>query len=168
LTGKVAKDYVEFFYKDLTDESIKRDFYILQIKAYVLTLLCMSLMITFASLEVGQMIESGFGYFADYWNCIDSCSLVLNTIYLSMFTTCCIVETEFFSIEAMTTVGSFCCFFMWIKVFYWMRLFSALAYYVKLIQLTFVDSMPFILMVFIILAAFANFIYVENTNLLHE
>jgi len=79
------------------------------------------------------MIESGFSYFGDYWNVIDTMSLLLNAIYLGMFTSCCTVETELFTIESMNTVGSFCCWFMWIKVFYWMRLFESLAYYVKLI-----------------------------------
>lgn len=49
---------------------------------------------------------------------------------------------------------------MWIKVFYWMRLFSSLAYYVKLIQQTVVDSAHFMLMVLIIILAFANFFFV--------
>ena len=55
---------------------------------------------------------------------------------------------------------------MWIKVFYWMRLFSALAYYVKLIQQTISDSMNFMLMVFLIILSFANFFYVIDRNML--
>ena len=54
---------------------------------------------------------------------------------------------------------------MWIKVFYWMRLFSSLAYYVKLIQQTISDSMNFMLMVFLIILSFANFFYVIDRNL---
>jgi len=54
---------------------------------------------------------------------------------------------------------------MWIKVFYWMRLFSALAYYVKLIQQTFSDSFNFMLMVLIIINAFANYYYVISKNM---
>lgn len=54
---------------------------------------------------------------------------------------------------------------MWIKVFYWMRLFSALAYYVKLIQQTIVDSGSFMLMVTLIILAFANYFYVIDKNL---
>jgi hypothetical protein len=56
---------------------------------------------------------------------------------------------------------------MWIKVFYWMRLFTSLAYYVKLIMETIASSLPFMLMVLIILMSFSNFIYVINVNLNH-
>lgn len=80
------------------------------------------------------MMSSGFEYFADYWNCIDSTSLTINTIFLSMTTVNLVHENEHFPVVLVRTYGSFACFFMWIKVFYWMRLFSALAYYVKLIQ----------------------------------
>ena len=72
------------------------------------------------------------------------------------------------SLETLTSVGSFCCFFMWIKVFYWMRLFLALAKYVKLIIQTLVDSTPFMIMVFIIVGAFANYTFVANKNIIHD
>lgn len=57
---------------------------------------------------------------------------------------------------------------MWIKVFYWMRLFASLAYYVKLIQQTIYDSVPFMIMVAIIIFAFGNYFYVINRNLNFE
>jgi hypothetical protein len=57
---------------------------------------------------------------------------------------------------------------MWIKVFYWMRLFSELAYYVKLIQQTLYDSVPFMVMVAIIILAFGNYFFVVNNNLRYE
>lgn len=46
-----------------------------------------------------------------------------------------------------------------------MRLFSSLAYYVKLIQQTIVDSGSFMLMVTLIILAFANYFYVIDKNL---
>jgi hypothetical protein len=61
-------------------------------------------------------------------------------------------------------IGGFAAFTMWIKVFYWMRLFPDLAYYVKLISQTILDSMSFSLLVFIILISFANFFYIINKN----
>jgi len=50
-------------------------------------------------------------------------------------------------------------------MFYWMRLFSLTAYYVKLITQTVIDCGPFLLMVAIIVAAFANFYYLINLNM---
>ena len=106
----------------------------LKIKAYILTAISTSLMICFGSLEVKQMLVNGLEYFSDYWNCIDATSLSINCVYLLISTICIIFENEFFDVQLIRTFGAFACFFMWIKVFYWMRLFSALAYYVKLIQ----------------------------------
>jgi hypothetical protein len=45
-----------------------------------------------------------------------------------------------------------------------MRLFPELAYYVKLISQTILDSMSFSLLVLIILISFANFFYIINRN----
>lgn len=111
------------------------------------------------------MWADGLEYFSDYWNCIDACSLTLNSIFLTMCTTCFVFESEPFKLEIMRTFGAFACFFMWIKVFYWMRLFSSLAYYVKLIQQTISDSLQFMLMVLIIILSFANFFFVIDRNL---
>ena len=111
------------------------------------------------------MWADGLEYFSDYWNCIDAVSLSINVIFLSMCTLNFSFENEFFQVELVRTFGAFSCFFMWIKVFYWMRLFSSLAYYVKLIQQTISDSLLFMLMVFLIILSFANFFYVIDRNL---
>ena len=107
-----------------------------------------------------QLAGDGMDYFNDYWNCIDACSISCNFIFLMMCTFNFSFENEYWTLEVIRTFGAFSCFFMWIKVFYWMRLFSSLAYYVKLIQQTISDSMPFMLMVAIIIFSFANFYYV--------
>lgn len=167
LAGGVVGQFILMFYEDdivkETDE-YKQNYLITGIKAYFLTAFATTCMLCFGSLEAGQMAADGFGYFADYWNCIDATSLFLNTGFLGMFTINCILQNEFFEIELLYSFGGFACFFMWIKVFYWMLLFSALAYYVKLIQQTIADSMCFMLMVLIIINAFANFFFVINKN----
>jgi hypothetical protein len=122
-------------------------------------------MICFGSLEVQQMFASGLQYFDDPWNCVDAASLGLNGTFLFLSAVDIVNENEYFDVELIRSFGSFACFFMWIKVFYWMRLFSSLAYYVKLIQQTIADSMNFMLMVAIIIFSFANFFYVIDRNL---
>jgi len=54
---------------------------------------------------------------------------------------------------------------MWIKVFYWMRLFESLAKYVNLIQRTIADCLKFMALVLIIIFSFTNFFYVINLNM---
>lgn len=137
LAGGVCGEFILLFYEDdivKQTEEYQQQYLITGIKAYFLTAVSTACMFCFGSLEMGQMAADGFGYFTDYWNCIDATSLSLNTVFLGMFTVNCIFQNEYFKIELLYSFGGFATFFMWIKVFYWMRLFSALAYYVKLIQ----------------------------------
>lgn len=130
---------VNGFYRDKDDEEANRSFYINKVVTYLILVLCSCLWISFASLEAGQMVENGIGYLSDYWNCIDAVSMILNFIFLWMSTINCVLEREYFAISSLHNIGGFVAFFMWIKVFYWMRLFANLAYYVKLIQQTITD-----------------------------
>lgn len=101
-------------------------------------------------------------YFSDIWNCIDMTSAILNLTFSLMFMTCLFLDDQEFSFTTIHTFASFACFFMWLKVFYWCRLFSSLSYYVKLIQQTIADSLDFMLMVLIILLSFGSFLYVAD------
>jgi hypothetical protein len=103
-------------------------------------------------------------YFSDYWNILDITSITLNFVYLSMVIICLIKETWVFERNVMQNIGAFACFLIWIKMFYWMRLFSTTAYYVKLITSTIWDCKDFMLMVLIIMVAFASFFYMINLN----
>lgn len=103
-------------------------------------------------------------YFSDSWNQIDTVQIILNAALMICFYIDCIFQRDVISIELLRTFGSFSVFLMWIKVFYWMRLFNAYAYYVKLIQQTLSDSLLFMVMVAIIMFAFANFFLVINKN----
>ena len=137
----------------------------LKIKAYILTAISTSLMICFGSLEVKQMLVNGLEYFSDYWNCIDTVSILCNLTLISSYSYTLIMENEQIDIRLIRTFGAFASFLMWVKIFYWMRLFSSLAYYVKLIQDTIIEMSNFILMVMIICLAFANYYYIVSLNL---
>jgi len=75
------------------------------------------------------------------------------------------MQNEVIDIRIIRTFGAYSSFLMWIKVFYWMRLFGNLAYYVKLIQDTILEMGNFMLMCMIIIFAFANFFFVLNLNM---
>jgi hypothetical protein len=77
-----------------------------------------------------------------------------------MFLTNQYFDGEYFDSNTIQTLGSFGMFLMWLKVFYWFRLFSSYAYYVRLIVQTLVDSGKFMLLVLLILVSFGNFVYV--------
>ena len=82
-----------------------------------------------------------------------------------MITISLILENEIISIQLIRSLGAFVCFFLWIKVFYWARLFTNLAYYVKLVQDTIIDSQYFIFMVCLIILSFSSYFYVADQNL---
>lgn len=94
LSGFVCGQFILILYEDQEDEEIRNTYLILKIKAYSLTAIATSLMICFGSLEMKQMWADGFEYFSDYWNCIDATSITLNTIFLTMCTTCFVFESE--------------------------------------------------------------------------
>ena len=120
------------------------------------------LMIFFGWIELRQLFESGYQYFFDVWNIIDMISLMLNYVFMSMFFICIYYNVEYFNKSRIQDIGSWAIFFMWIKVFYWFRLFPQYAYYVKLITQTISDSRAFSFLVLIIMIAFGNFLYVAN------
>jgi hypothetical protein len=95
---------------------------------------------------------------------IDIGSLIINFLYIASFAVNFVKAQEYFPIQVVRILGGFAAFTMWIKIFYWMRLFPSLAYYVKLISQTILDSMSFSLLVFIILISFANFFFIINQN----
>ena len=64
----------------------------------------------------------------------------------------------------MRLVGALAVFIMWIKIFYWMRLFRFFAHFIALLSQTARDISTFTVMLFLILAAFANFFYIINNN----
>lgn len=123
------------------------------------------LLIGFLSLEIEGIIDDSASYFSDTWNCIDITSLTFNAIFF-ILTIISYFNNEFIPVTTIMSVGSFAVFFMQFKMFYWMRLFPLLAYYVKLIQQTLSDAIPFMVMVAIIIMAFSTFLYVANNGLL--
>jgi len=125
-------------------------------------------MCMFGSLELGSLLEDGLDYFGDPWNWLDFSSLTLNLTFLTIATMSQVLESWFVDKYTMRTIGAYACFLMWLKMFYWMSLFESTAYYVKLIKQTIADCMTFMLMILIILLAFANFFLIINLNMLGD
>ena len=112
------------------------------------------------------MLKNGVAdYFLDPWNCIDATTLITNFIFLLCITMNQCSEGFIIDEYAIRRLGAFCCFFMWIKIFYWMRLFEPLAKYVSLIIKTIIDCIWFIALVFIIILSFTSYFYVTNQNI---
>ena len=69
-----------------------------------------------------------------------------------------------FTIERIRSRAGMSIFFMWIKVFYWMRLFRNSGYYITLILETINDIKIFMGLVGLILVAFANVFFLLQLN----
>jgi hypothetical protein len=107
--------------------------------------------------EVRQF--SGISYFKDFWNWIDILALTNGICFLVTMIPEVILETTIANKHFTGYQSGFTCFFLWIKLFYWMRLFKSTAYFVKLITQTINDIKLFSLMVMIVLTAFSSIFY---------
>lgn len=164
--GVLITEFNEMIYADMTNEEEQEKYHFLRLKIYLVTTIQTLLLIFFASFECLQILDTGiWSYIGDYWNCVDLAQLIGNAILIILITITVAFENEMISIKFIRTVGAIVCFFLWIKMFYWARLFTNLAYYVKLIQDTFIESNYFIFMVMLIIISFATFFFVVDQNL---
>ena len=77
---------------------------------------------------------------------------------------CAYREKLAFSVETTRSIGSFSVFNLYIKVFYWMRLFKPTAYFINLITQVVLDIRVFTIMLITMIGAFANFFSIINSN----
>lgn len=138
-SGALMGDYLDSLtlarLPETDSPAIQADLSSQRTRGLILNSLALIFLVCFASLEVRQLRDDGvIAYFADVWNVIDSASVGLNFTTIFMFMACLIYNDEVFDFTVLHAVAAFACFFMWFKIFYWCRLFSSLAYYVKLIQ----------------------------------
>ena len=68
------------------------------------------------------------------------------------------------SVEMTRIIAAITVFLLWIKVFYWMRLFESTAYFINLISQTIADIKIFLYLVLIVVIAFANVFFILNNN----
>tara|TARA_B110000285_G_scaffold234330_1_gene310895 strand:+ start:5703 stop:6308 length:606 start_codon:yes stop_codon:yes gene_type:complete len=116
-------------------------------------------------MEIQQFIKEPIGYLGDTWNWLDLLSFIFNTAFLIFINTNVLMGRILIPIDFTRIIGACCCYLMWLKVFYWMRLFSNTAYFINLILSTFSDSGSFALMLVIIICAFANLFFIIQLNI---
>ncbi len=106
----------------------------------------------FAFFEFVCMIRDGWQYFTDIFNLFDWGAFALN-LWLLYATSAYQEETER---ETIRTLASLLVFLMWVKTFYWMRLFTETSFYVRLIKETLYDIRWFLILFIFILMTFGN------------
>lgn len=107
-------------------------------------------------MEVRQLVKSRLSYFADPWNLIFWCTNVL-----------CLTGvighgTSTIDLNTLIQIGSVVIVLSWLTLYYWMRLFPELAFYVTMITETLKDIVHFFCMFLMCIAMFANAAYALN------
>lgn len=99
-------------------------------------------------------------YLSNKWNWIEWTSIAMNTFV--------VLQHGFkpFDIEydLLIAVASIAVIFLYLKVFYWMRLFESLAYYVRMVTETISDISFFIILFLLCVLTFAHAVFVLNRN----
>lgn len=108
--------------------------------------------------ELKQIVEAKFLYFTSFWNNV--------YLFSKCFAIFIVVEhgckTNNISHETIIQLASFQTVILWLMVFYWVRVFPELAFYVKMITETMVDIFYFMIMLILVIMMFANGMYVLN------
>ena len=107
------------------------------------------------------MFRDGIRYLRDVFNFVDMMQFALN-IYLIHD----IVNHDKNSGEPVNKTTrllvTLAVFLMWIKAFYWMRLFGSTSFYIKLIRETLYDIRYFLILFIAILMSFGNCLLIMN------
>ena len=89
----------------------------------------------------------------------------MNGLLMVMLNINCINESnDVFPMHNVRMIGALGSFLLWVKLFYWMRLFKSTAYFITLITQVILDIRVFMGMLFIMFTAFASFFKVLNKN----
>lgn len=115
-----------------------------------LRLLVVANMLIFQFLEVMQMQAHGIrDYLGDFWNILDQLSFVFNLVTLCLHSVDADVHTQ-------KVWAAFSIFILYIKLFYWLRLFDGTAAFIRMLKEIVIDIIPFLTFLFICVAAFSN------------
>ena len=127
----------------------------------VVSIFCSGYLLQYAYMESLEMKDNTFDYLCDYWNFFDMCNLVTNGLFLWALNSSLLFDIRYEE-HWVRKIGGISCFFLWIKVFYWMRLFQSAAHFLNLITETVVEIKMFSIMLCIIMLAFGSFFFVLN------
>jgi len=106
---------------------------------------------------IGKMMNHASEFFLSrrfVWNFLDLASSLL------VITFGIIVFGYFKAGKAALVIAGLTCFLLWLKLFYYMRLFKPTSSFIRMIIEMFKDIRIFILIFIIAIFAFANFYYV--------
>jgi hypothetical protein len=111
-------------------------------------------------LEGRQIYEQKSSYIS-FWNMID----VSSTVFVVFF---CISDIYEVSYYRGKTISSLAVFFLWLKMFYFLRIFLPTAAFIRMITEVIKDMAIFTLMLFGIFLAFTNAFFILDSAFANE
>ena len=136
--------------------------------AYVMKWICLVVwgktFVTFFLLELIQFKADPVNYFSSFWNMLDFASILICPLYVFFAETNQLQNLVGFNINIL---GSIAVVILWMKLFYWLRLFKPFSAFIRIISEIANDIQIFTAMLMLCLAAFANVLMVlqDNRNL---
>lgn len=126
----------------------------------LLSAACYAFLFYFSINEIKEFYRDPLAYVKEFFNWLDLVCFSLNITFLTMLLFNVMNGLDLIDIHVIRTVGALAGWIMWIKVFYWMRVFKETSYFIILINRTMTDSASFIIMFAIIIFAFANYNFI--------
>ena len=114
--------------------------------------------LNFLLLELIQIAREKWHYLSDFWNIMDITSLVLNITYVFCELNNALEE------NSINLIGACAIGIMWVKMFYWMRIFKPMAAFIRMVEAIVNSISVFSFMLMMVLLAFANCIMVLQLN----
>lgn len=115
-----------------------------------LQVLVLSNMLIFEMLEVIQLQGAGVReYVLDFWNSFDQISFIMNGMTL-------FAHAMGYDIRIQKLMASVAMLMMYIKLFYWLRLFEATAAFIRMLAEIVQDIIPFLTFLVCCISMFAN------------
>lgn len=110
----------------------------------------------FGFIEMRQMYKQGLSYLTDFWNLI-----FWGSIGLSITIVIC-HGNELIPLNDLIILASVASIFQWGILYYWMRLYPELAFYVTMVSETLIDIKDFFIIFMMCVAMFGNAVYILN------
>jgi len=128
-----------------------------QIGSYITGVVILMFNVFWTYTEIRQIILYGFQYFLSFWNILDMLAILLNVMVVLM-------DFTNVSFNNVNRVGALAVLLLYLKLFYFMRIFFATANNIRMIIETIKTMKFFISVLFIATVAFGNAFFVLGRN----
>lgn len=125
---------------------------------YILVIILYVFSVYFLLNEGYQIINQGVDYFLTFWNYSDLCSPVFIIVVIS-YELRLIHDNTYVKPAGVVTLHSIACLLMWLKFFYFLRIFRHTGYFIRMLSDVIYDIRLFIVVISIVFLGFGDAFY---------